>query len=145
MIATTRMFGKPITEEHELKEAVATYITRAAEKLRRQHSVAGTIDIFVVSKPRIASYTEYRRESDARQVTLPVPTANTRTMIGYTMPLVADLFQQGTYYIKAGVILSDIVPDESIQGNLFYESAHPADKKLFKANTQLENASGTPE
>jgi len=133
MIATTRMFGKPVTEEHELKEAVATYITRAAEKLRRQHSVAGTIDIFVVSKPRTPSYTEYRRESDARHITLPVPTANTRTMIGYTIPLVSDLFEKGTQYIKAGVILSDIVPDEAIQGNLFYEAGHPSDKKLFKA------------
>ena len=133
MIATTRMFGKPVTEAHELKEAVATYITRAAEKLRRQHSAAGTIDIFVVSKPRIISYTEYRRESDARHITLPVPTSNTRMMIDYAIPLVADLFQQGTHYIKAGVILSDIVPDEAIQGNLFYEPANPSDKKLFKA------------
>ena len=36
LIATTRMFGKPVFELRELREAVATYITRAAEKLRRR-------------------------------------------------------------------------------------------------------------
>src|ERR1700761_2242311 len=35
MIATTRMFGRPVTDVHELKEAVATYTSRAAEKLRQ--------------------------------------------------------------------------------------------------------------
>ena len=34
MIATTRMFGKPVKELSDLKEAVATYTSRAAEKLR---------------------------------------------------------------------------------------------------------------
>ena len=36
MITTTRMFGKPVYELKDLKESVATYISRAAEKLRRQ-------------------------------------------------------------------------------------------------------------
>ncbi|MFZ9718992.1 MAG: Y-family DNA polymerase, partial [Chitinophagaceae bacterium] len=49
MIATTRMFGKAVYELHELKEAVATYTSRAAEKLRRQHSAAGSINVFVVT------------------------------------------------------------------------------------------------
>ena len=36
MIATTRMFGKPVHELDDLREAIATYTSRAAEKLRRQ-------------------------------------------------------------------------------------------------------------
>ena len=48
MIATTRMFGKPVYELRELKEAVATYVARAAEKLRRQQSAAGSISVFLV-------------------------------------------------------------------------------------------------
>src|SRR6188474_302507 len=37
MIATTRMFGNPVGDIDSIKEAVATYTSRAAEKLRRQH------------------------------------------------------------------------------------------------------------
>ncbi|MBP8669515.1 MAG: Y-family DNA polymerase, partial [Bacteroidia bacterium] len=50
MIATTRMFGKPVGNIDSIKEAVATYASRAAEKLRRQHSAASVINVFVVSK-----------------------------------------------------------------------------------------------
>ena len=49
MIATTRMFGKPVHELTDLKEAVATYTSRAAEKLRRQSCAAKFIDVFVVT------------------------------------------------------------------------------------------------
>jgi DNA polymerase V len=40
MIATTRMFGNPVGDINDIKEAVATYTSRAAEKLRRQYSAA---------------------------------------------------------------------------------------------------------
>ena len=50
MIATTRMFGSPVGDIASIKEAVATYTSRAAEKLRRQHSAAKTISVFVVAK-----------------------------------------------------------------------------------------------
>ena len=50
MIATTRMFGEPVTSINDIKEAVATYTARAAEKLRRQHSAATVINTFVVPK-----------------------------------------------------------------------------------------------
>ena len=34
MIATTRMFGSPVSNISDIKEAIATYTSRAAEKLR---------------------------------------------------------------------------------------------------------------
>ena len=33
MIATTRMFGEPVSDIKSIKEAVATYVSRAAEKV----------------------------------------------------------------------------------------------------------------
>ncbi|MBM4403433.1 MAG: Y-family DNA polymerase, partial [Candidatus Cloacimonetes bacterium] len=38
-IVTSRSFGKQVSDQEELKEAVSCYITRAAEKLRSQRSV----------------------------------------------------------------------------------------------------------
>ena len=55
MIATTRMFGAPVKDKQSIKEAVATYTSRAAEKLRRQFGAASAISAFVVPKiPRAA-------------------------------------------------------------------------------------------
>ena len=53
MIATTRMFGNPVGDIASIKEAVATYTSRAAEKLRRQHSAASVINVFVVQREKI--------------------------------------------------------------------------------------------
>jgi DNA polymerase V len=50
---------------------------------------------------------------------LPYPTSQTNELIKPAVALAGQLYQQGKKYKKAGVILSSIVPDDSIQGNLF--------------------------
>ncbi|MBZ0256311.1 Y-family DNA polymerase, partial [bacterium] len=45
-LACTRSFGKPITTLEEMKQSVATYIARAAQKCRAQESVAGAMTVF---------------------------------------------------------------------------------------------------
>jgi len=133
MITTTRMFGRPVMQLSEVKEAVAAYVTRAAEKLRRQYSVAGSIDLFLVWKPEVFNRAQYRPESAYQHFRLPVATSDTRYLIAYAIPLAESLYMQGRRYIKAGVILGEIVPEDSVQGNLFFDTARSSDKKLLKA------------
>lgn len=119
MIATTRMFGKPVYELHDLKEAVATYTSRAAEKLRRQFSAAKLIHVFVVTNEQKGTQYEYNPGTKHSHITLPSATSNTHELIHYAVPLVEQLYINGPKYLKAGVMLGNIVPDNSIQGNLF--------------------------
>ena len=46
-IMSSRSFGTPVETIAELREAVATYIARAAEKLRQQGSVSAAVYVFV--------------------------------------------------------------------------------------------------
>ena len=131
MIATTRMFGKPVFEIQELKEAVATYTSRAAEKLRRQSCAAGTISVFVVTNDYSSSY-EYKPASRSAYITLPYATSLTNILIGYAIPLIDQLYQKGSKYLKAGVILGDIVPDNAVQFNIFNEPPHYNGQKLMR-------------
>ncbi|MGB8192731.1 MAG: Y-family DNA polymerase [Chitinophagaceae bacterium] len=119
MIATTRMFGNPVKELKDIKEAVATYTSRAAEKLRRQHSAAGVITVFVV--PKQTSTAPYFRHGPtvSAHAVLPNPTSLTNELIKPAMHLVEQIFKEGNLYKKAGVLLSGLVPDTSIQANLF--------------------------
>jgi DNA polymerase V len=119
MIATTRMFGKPVFALAELKEAVATYISRAAEKLRRQQCAAKTIQVFVVTNDYANQQYGYNPASKQLYTVLPTATSATNELIGYALPLVERLYTKGSRYLKAGIILSSIVPDVAIQGNLF--------------------------
>ena len=119
MIATTRMFGNPVDNIHDIKEAVATYTSRAAEKLRRQHSAASIISVFVVAKGENHNTTFNRGITHSSYVTLPTATSFTNELIKPAVALVDHLYKKGTQYKKAGVMLSGLVPDASIQGNLF--------------------------
>ena len=119
MIATTRMFGSPVKNIGDIKEAVATYTSRAAEKLRRQRSAASIVSVFVV--PKEQSHNSYFRHGPtvSSYVTLPVATSATNELIKPAVKLVDKLFEPGRIYKKAGVMLSGIVPDATIQGNMF--------------------------
>lgn len=132
MIATTRMFGTPVKTITEIKEAVATYIARAAEKLRRQQGAASIINVFVVPKEEPSNNTFFRHgPSVSSYVILPVATSATNELIKPAVLLVDQLFEPGRIYKKAGVMLSGIVPDESIQGNLFMPEAKNCERKLM--------------
>ncbi|MCC7402014.1 MAG: Y-family DNA polymerase [Chitinophagaceae bacterium] len=119
MIATTRMFGKPVHKLSDLKEAVATYASRAAEKIRRQHCAAELIHVFVVTNGLLNQKYEYNPQAKHCHITLPEATSNTNELIRYAILLAEKLFRPNTKYMKAGVILGGLVPDTSIQSNLF--------------------------
>ncbi|MDP3394875.1 Y-family DNA polymerase [Sediminibacterium sp.] len=131
MIATTRMFGKNVTSKEHIKEAIATYITRAAEKLRRQQSAASVIYVFVVPKQENNGGKFRHGNSVGGYIHLPLATAATNELIKPAVELVDQLFEEGCIYKKAGVILSSIVPDESVQGNLFAQKAPQQNRLLM--------------
>ena len=48
-LMVSRSFGRPIATLDEMREAVATYTTRAAEKLRRHRLAAGILSVFLMT------------------------------------------------------------------------------------------------
>jgi len=131
MIATTRMFGSPVGNINDIKEAVATYTSRAAEKLRRQHSAARVISVFVVSKEENHSVNFNRGATHSNYTTLPTATSFTNELIKPAVALVDTLYKEGTLYKKAGVMLSGLVPDTSIQANLFLPESKNSGRLLM--------------
>ncbi len=135
MIATTRMFGHNVNNIEDIKEAVATYTAKAAEKLRRQGSAANVISVFVVAKGQDHNVT-FRGNTFTDHVTLPIATSSTNELIKPAVKLVDHLFEKGRQYKKAGVMLSGLVPDETIQANLFKEEKDNNKRQLM---TTLDN------
>ena len=131
MIATTRMFGDPVNDIADIKEAVATYTSRAAEKLRRQFGAARVVSVFVVSKEENHSANFNRGATHSNYIRLPIATSITNELIKPAVALVDTLYKEGTFYKKAGVMLSGIVPDSSIQGNLFLSASKNSERKLM--------------
>ena len=142
MIATTRMFGRTVSEWQEIEEALATYATRTAEKLRRQHSAAYGVSVFLLKKT--PPQTDISHYHHGRQVSgyvkLDNPSNLTPDIIKAVVALGKSLYEQGELYKKAGVILSDFVPDNALQTNLFVAPRDQNRKKLMNVIDNMNAA-----
>lgn len=115
-ILTSRSFGIPVDDIARLKEAVATFTVRCAEKLRKQHSCAHYLLVFIHTDRFKPSDMQYR---NFKLMQLEVPTNNPLEMVKYSLQALEIIFKKGYKYKKAGVYMSGIVPDTEIQSSLF--------------------------
>lgn len=119
MITSSRMFGCRVTELKDIQEAVATYISRGAEKLRRQGSAAKIVSVYVVVKEEKRDSEFGLGSTDSAFVILSAATSDTALLIKSAMVLTRKLYKNGNVYKKAGIMLSGLEPQVSIQANLF--------------------------
>ncbi|MCP9841727.1 Y-family DNA polymerase [Synechococcus sp. J7-Johnson] len=110
----SRSFSEPIRELGPLREAIATYLSRAAEKLRRQHQRAGAITVFVRSSP----FNGTRLYANAATVSLPLASNDTAVLLAAALPLAERLFRPHKPLQKAGVLLQNLQPLEQLQHHL---------------------------
>jgi DNA polymerase V len=141
-IACTRSFSQYITALDELKEAVTTYITRAAEKLRLQRSAAKAISVFIQTNKFSVQAPQYQR---ATTINLPTASADTGELIRYALQGLQQIFQNGYAYKKAGVILQEIIPEHQVQTSLFDTTDRGKSKKLMQALDKLNSKMGKNE
>jgi DNA polymerase V len=115
-ITCSRSFGLLITSFKSLEQSIALYVSRAAEKLRRQNSYTGSIHIYICTSPFNKKESCYENS-----VTIPLPeqTDNTLTLIQFSSFGLRKIYRNGYKYQKAGVILSKIVSSKERQSDLF--------------------------
>ena len=115
-ICSSRMFGKRLTEIAPIKEAVATYVQRAAEKLRAQGSVCKRMRISIrtgMFNPEEAKYAQ------GALVELPYPTNDTLLLTRAGTEAVERIYRPGFRYSKAEVLLLDLRQPGEFSGDLF--------------------------
>ena len=113
-IVCSRSFSCRLTERKELSEALAEFCSRAAEKLRKQHSVTGCITVFIRTSPFNPQEPQYQRSATLK---LDTATQDTRTLITTANRLLTEIFKTGYGYQKCGVQLSQL-RQESAPGQL---------------------------
>lgn len=115
-ILSSRSFGVPVTDMASLSESISLYVSRAAEKLRRQKSYAGSIYVYIRTSP----FKEHDRQySNGMTIPLPSPTDNTTKLVSVALWALKQLYRPGYNYAKAGIMLGDLVPATAIQTDLF--------------------------
>ncbi|MDY6934318.1 MAG: Y-family DNA polymerase [Spirochaetota bacterium] len=135
-IFSSRSFGRPVEKLGELKEALAAYTARAAEKLRLQDSVASYINVFIATN-RFKQEPQYSNSITYR---LPVPTSYTPELIRYAHNSLDRIFRSGYRYKKTGIMLMEIIPKEDAQLNLFMPSGDTERERAIMKTIDYINA-----
>lgn len=115
-ICTSRAFGETVTDIEGLEEAVSTYASICAAKLRKQKSCAGSLMVFIHTNNFREDLPQYFKNC---VIKLPVPTNDTQEIVHYALTALRNIYRKGYHYKKAGVIIMDIVPGNAIQQNIF--------------------------
>jgi DNA polymerase V len=116
-IITSRSFGKPVVKLEELQEAIASYTSRAAEKLREQGSLASSIAVSLESRRNY----ETGIYTPQIYLDLPEPTAYTPLLVHHAKELLKTIYRSGLVYKKAGIFLGGLVSN-CYQTDLFANS-----------------------
>lgn len=138
-IATTRTFARDIAEERELHRCIAQYAASCAEKLRRQNSVCGEVQVFILTDRHKEQQPQYY---ESRLVKLSVPTDSTLELTRAAADLLHRIYRKGVSYKRAGVILSDIRSKTGTQGDLFDRTDREKHDRLMKTMDRLNAAYG---
>lgn len=114
-IVCSRSFGKPVDTFDEMFESVSDYCTRAVAKLRRQHSVASMITVFIGTN-RFKDEPQYSNSATARLLS---PSAYTPDFLVTAHRLLKTIYKDGYNYKRAGVMIADIMEEKSAPLNIF--------------------------
>ena len=109
----SRSFSRPITSLEELREAVATYVVRAAEKLRKQRQRAAALTVYTRTSPFIPAF--YSQSASTR---LDLPSNDTAALLQAALPLVNHIFRPHRQLAKAGVLMQHLQGDNTLQSHL---------------------------
>ncbi len=114
-ITCSRSFGKRTRNRNQLREAVASYASRAGEKLRRDRSTAGALTVFLMTN-RFSTEPQY---SKSALLTVSPPSDNDHTLIQLALAGFERIYRPEYRYHKAGVTLTDLTPAGETQTDLF--------------------------
>ena len=135
-ICTSRSFGHMVTDLAEMEEAVSTYASMCAEKLRAQKSCAASLMVFIHTNNFRSDLPQYYKNF---VIKLPVPTNSTLELVKYALAALRLIFVKGYQFKKAGVIITEIVDDNAVQMNLFDNFDREKHAKLMKVMDRLNS------
>ena len=115
-ICTSRSFGKPVKQLEDLKEALSTYASNCAYKLRKQKSCATRISVFIHTNPFKPTDKQYKGFTSFK---LDTPTNDSIELVRLSLQGLEKIYRSDCTYKKAGVIVSEISPQQQQQLSLF--------------------------
>ena len=139
MICSSKMFGARVRELPPIREAVAVYVSMAAEKLRAQGSLAGALQVAIRTGMHDPDQPRY---ANAINCPLPYPTDDTRVLAAAAVRGLDAIYRPGYAYSKAEVLLMDLRQRGEFTGDLFAAAPRPGADRLMAVVDRINAREG---
>lgn len=140
-IMSSKSFGKPISDLEPMQEALANYVARGCEKLRKQNSKAQGIHVFLKTNFFKRYDPQYR---NGMTLGFDFPSSDTAFILSKAKHMLSTLYRKGFRYKKCGVMLLDLVSDNHQQQHLFLKLPEQAKSDTLMKTLDTINESMGP-
>lgn len=138
-ICSSKMFGVRQTELPTIREALAAYVARAAEKLRTQNSLCSTIQVGLQTQ---LANREVPRYANAVTMALLAPTDDTREILALAQRGLSQIYRPGYPFSKCSIMLMDLSQRGELTPDLFAPKPRPGSEQLMKVIDQINQQEG---
>lgn len=126
-IMVSRSFGARVTDHDAVLQALATFTTRACEKLRQRGLATSAVGIFAETD---SFDKNARRHFPQRSMNLPAATSDSRIVLDVVRLMHHGMLQPKMAYKRAGVWLMDLARAQNVQPDLFGTGSVGADRLM---------------
>ncbi len=137
-IAVTRSFGASVTSWEPMRQAIASYATRAAEKMRRYKVAAENIFVFM----HTSTFNNDPFYSNGASARFAETTNDTGEVVSLAVRLGERLWRDGFRYSKCGVMITELLPETIRQPALWGELDRDRRERAWKVMDKLNATLG---
>jgi DNA polymerase V len=137
-VTCSRSFGALVESQEELREVLAVYMTKAAERLRRSRLAAGVVTVFITT----SRFCTGPRYSNSATFELAYSTDSTEELLGWAVRGLEHIYRPGYRYKKAGVMLNKLSPAEQLSMRLFGDDRFDRSRRAMKAVDEINARHG---
>ena len=132
-IAVTRSFGKAVVDWSEMREALASYASRAAEKMRRYKVAADNLFVFMHTN----TFNNDPFYSNGASARFAATTNDTGEVVGLAIRMGERLWREGYRYVKCGVMITELLPEEVRQPALWGDLDRDRRERVWRTMDKL--------
>lgn len=138
-ITCSRSFGQSVQSINHLKEAVAVFLSRTTEKLRRNNLAANSITVFIGTDRFNAQPEHY---SNSATYSSAFPTDVDQELQNWAFGCLEKIYRKGFCYRKAGVMLGGLVPSDKLTERMYDDEGWERFRRTMKAVDEINRKFG---
>ena len=135
----SQTFAYMTDDRGKLRELAARFVSKLAAKLREQNSMCQSVTVYLRTN-RHRPDLKQRAAIDTRKMA--TPTQDTRVIMDVALQLLDGVYLPGFMYKKLGITLTDIVPADAVQLDLFSGGDVRKSQKLMQALDDINRRFG---